>query len=193
MSTTSCDRRKTAAIIRAAIDSGCLFSHPQQEEAVNSAKTEISLDLSPAHEVLKSMAPVSSGQIIPLLQKLQGQYGYLPKEVLLDVCERADLPASRVFGVATFYEQFHLEPQGRHLIRCCRGTACHVKGGQRIIQAIERELGIGEGETTDDLRFTFQTVACLGTCFLAPVIMVDDEYYGQVSADQITSILDQYE
>lgn len=156
------------------------------------AQTEASVDLSPARRIVRSMSPVDSTDIIPLLQKLQGEYGYLPQEVVLAVCEEANLPASRVFGVATFYEQFHLEPRGRHLIRCCRGTACHVKGGKRIIQTVERELGIREGDTTDDLQFSFETVACLGTCFLAPVMMVDNDYFGQMTPERVKSILDQY-
>lgn len=156
------------------------------------AQTEASVDLSPARRIVQSMSPVDSTHIIPLLQKLQGEYGYLPQEVVLAVCEEANLPASRVFGVATFYEQFHLDPRGRHLIRCCRGTACHVKGGKRIIQTVERELGIREGGTTDDLQFSFETVACLGTCFLAPVMMVDNDYFGQMTPERVKSILDQY-
>jgi len=163
-----------------------------QEIAVSFAQTEASVDLSPARRIVRSMSPVDSTDIIPLLQKLQGEYGYLPQEVVLAVCEEANLPASRVFGVATFYEQFHLEPRGRHLIRCCRGTACHVKGGKRIIQTVERELGIREGDTTDDLQFSFETVACLGTCFLAPVMMVDNDYFGQMTPERVKSILDQY-
>jgi NADH-quinone oxidoreductase subunit E len=150
------------------------------------------LDLSPAHRILDAMAPVTEGDIIPLLQRLQGAYGYLPREVVLAVCEQTGLPASRVFGVATFYEQFHLTPRGRHLLRCCRGTACHVKGGKNIIHAIERELGVTEGGMTADGRFTFETVACLGTCFLAPVVMVDDDYYGQMTPGKVRKVLDRY-
>jgi NADH-quinone oxidoreductase subunit E len=150
-------------------------------------------DLAPANEILDAMSPLTSSDIIPLLQRLQDAYGYLPRDVVLAVCDRTGLPASRVFGVATFYEQFHLQPRGRHLIRCCRGTACHVRGGKGIIQAIERELGVKEGGTTDDSRFTFETVACLGTCFLAPVNMVDDDYHGQVTPGRIGDILERYQ
>ena len=150
-------------------------------------------DLSAAFQIVGEMSPVTCGDIIPLLQRLQGAYGYLPRAVVLAVCARADLPASRVYGVATFYEQFHLEPRGRHLVRCCRGTACHVKGGRQVIAAIERETGISAGETSADGRFTFETVACLGTCFLAPVQMVDGNYYGEVAPGGVKRILDQYE
>jgi NADH:ubiquinone oxidoreductase subunit E len=150
-------------------------------------------DLGPALRIVAEMSPVTSTDIIPLLQRLQDAYGYVPPAVVLEVCMRTGLPASRVYGVATFYEQFHLEPRGRHLIRCCRGTACHVKGGKSIEGALERALGVGEGGTTPDGRFTFETVACLGTCFLAPVIMVDGDYYGMVTSRKIKRILDQYE
>jgi NADH:ubiquinone oxidoreductase subunit E len=156
------------------------------------AEATETLDMKHADLIVEQMKPITSSDIIPLLQKLQDAYGYLPREVVLDVCERTGLPASRVFGVATFYEQFHLEPRGRHLIRCCRGTACHVRGGKNIILALERELGVKEGGTTKDMRFTFETVACLGTCFLAPVIMVDDDYFGKVSPGKIKKILGQY-
>ena len=149
-------------------------------------------DMAPAMRVIEEMAPVTEGQIIPLLQRLQDAYGYLPKEVVLEVCELTGLPASRVFGVATFYSQFYLEPRGRHLVRCCRGTACHVRGGRRILDSLQRALGIRDGETTADMQFSLETIACLGTCFLAPVVMVDHDYYGNVSADQVNRILKQY-
>jgi NADH-quinone oxidoreductase subunit E len=150
-------------------------------------------ELGPAWAVVEAMAPVTCGDIIPLLQRLQDAYGYLPPPVVLAVCERTGLPASRVFGVATFYEQFHLEPRGRHLVRCCRGTACQVKGGRNIARAVERELGVSEGCTTEDNRYTFETVACLGTCFLAPVLMVDHDYYGRMAPAKVKRILEQYE
>jgi len=150
------------------------------------------LDTAPADEILGRMGPVTSGDLIPLLQKLQGAYGYLPPEILTKVSKRTGIAASRMYGVATFYEQFHLEPRGRHTIRCCRGTACHVKGGPKIISAVKKSLGIAEGETTEDMRFTFETVACLGTCFLAPVMMVNNDYYGHLTPDRVKAILEAY-
>jgi NADH:ubiquinone oxidoreductase subunit E len=150
------------------------------------------VDLGPALRIVEEMSPVTAGDIIPLLQRLQDAYGFLPREVVLDVCQRTGLPASRVFGVATFYSQFCLEPRGRHLVRCCRGTACHVKGSKRVAQSLQRELGVEEGGTTEDLRFTFETVACLGTCFLAPVVMVGEDYHGDMTADRAKKILEEY-
>lgn len=157
------------------------------------AENAETLDPTAANRIVEAMSPVQSSDIIPLLQKIQDAYGHVPREIVLSVCEQTGLPASRVFGVATFYEQFHLEPRGRHLIRCCRGTACHVRGAKNIIGSIERILGVEEGGTTADGRFTFETVACLGTCFLAPVIMVDEEYFGKVTPAKIEKILDKYE
>ncbi|MBT8397177.1 MAG: NADH-quinone oxidoreductase subunit NuoE [Gemmatimonadetes bacterium] len=157
------------------------------------AQTAESVDLAPAMHIVEEMSPVTSGDIIPLLQRLQQAYGYLPKDVVLTVCENTGLPASRVFGVATFYSQFSLEPQGKHLVRCCKGTACHVRGGQRVMDTVERTLGITDGQTTGDMTFSMETVACLGTCFLAPVVTVDDTYYGQVTPDRLKKVLAQYE
>ncbi len=156
------------------------------------ASTDIELDLSPLDEILDARSPITSNDLCPLLQDIQGVYGYLPPAVLLTLSKRTGIPASQIYGVTTFYEQFHLEPHGRHTVRCCRGTACHVKGGHGMIQAVQRALGIAEGETTEDMRFTFETVACLGTCFLAPVIMVDNDYYGNVTSAKIKGILEGY-
>jgi NADH-quinone oxidoreductase subunit E len=144
-------------------------------------------------QILESFGQVESGDLIPILQLVQKEYGYLPQDVLLEISRRTSIPASRIFGVATFYEQFYLEPHGRHTIKCCRGTACHVRGGRAIIKAIKRLLSIDEGQTTEDMRFTFETVACLGTCFLAPVVMVNNDYYGNLKPTQIENILKKYE
>ncbi len=157
------------------------------------AQAAESVDLAPALQIVEEMSPLSEGDIIPMLQRLQDAYGYLPPDAVLAVCEEAVLPASRVFGVATFYSQFSLEPRGKHVVRCCKGTACHVRGGHRMLGTLERALGVQDGGTTKDMKFTLETVACLGTCFLAPVLMVDGNYYGQVAPDRVKKILDQYE
>jgi len=150
------------------------------------------LDLGPLDEILGSMGDVGGDGLVPILQQVQGAYGYLPKSILMAVSERTGIAASRIYGVATFYEQFHLEPRGRHTIKCCSGTACHVKGGTWIAEAIRLVLGVEPGETTADMCFTFETVACLGTCFLAPVIMVNNDYYGNLSSRKIKKILEKY-
>jgi len=144
-------------------------------------------------EILETIGNVTSGDLIPILQKVQNQYGYLPQDILAEVSKHASIPISRIYGVATFYEQFYLEPHGRHTIKCCRGTACHVNRVSEIINTISDQLDIEPSQTTADGHFTFETVACLGTCFLAPVIMVDDDYYGNLKPDQIKDILKKYE
>jgi NADH:ubiquinone oxidoreductase subunit E len=153
---------------------------------------ESSSDVKLLNGILESMKVVSSSDLIPILHRIQNQYGYLPPDVLLELSKKTGIPASQIYGVATFYEQFHLEPHGRHTIKCCRGTACHVKGGHDMIRTITTTLGIEDGQTTDDMRFTFETIACLGSCFLAPAMMVNNDYYGHLNADKLKSILERY-
>jgi NADH-quinone oxidoreductase E subunit len=150
------------------------------------------LDTEPLDKILASMPNAGSNDLVPILQQVQKAYGYLPKPILMAVSDRTDISASQIYGVATFYEQFYLEPHGRHTIRCCRGTACHVRGSTNIINAIQQALGIEPNETTEDMRYTFETVACLGTCFLAPVMMINNDYYGHLNARKIKSILERY-
>jgi len=150
------------------------------------------LDTEPLEKILASIPDAGQNDLVPILQEVQKAYGYLPKSILMEVSKRTGIPASQIYGVATFYEQFYLEPRGRHTIKCCRGTACHVRGGPDIIKAIEQALGIGPNETTEDMLYTFETVACLGTCFLAPVIMVNNDYYGHLTAGKIKGILKKY-
>ena len=151
---------------------------------------EETLSLDPLDKILESMPNAGDYELIPILQKIQESYGYLPPSVLAAASDRTGIAASRIYGVATFYEQFYLEPHGRHTIRCCRGTACHVKGGRGIIKAIRRILGVEEGETTKDMEFTFETVACLGACALAPVMVVDGVYYGKMTSRRVNFVLD---
>ena len=150
------------------------------------------MEMTALDDILASFGDVGPSDLIPILQGIQNEYGYLPKDVLLEMSKRTGIPASRIFGVTTFYEQFHLEPHGRHTIRCCRGTACHVRDGAKITEEIRSQLGVEPGETTGDMKFTFETVACLGTCFLAPVIMIDNDYYGHLHAKDIEGILGRY-
>lgn len=133
------------------------------------------------------------GALIPVLQKAQNIFGYLPEAVLKQIAESLRLPLSQVYGVATFYAQFHLKPRGRHVIRVCQGTACHVRGSAKILERVKQELGIESGETTPDLRFTLEPVACLGACGLAPVMMVDDNTHGRLTPDMVPDILAKYE
>jgi NADH-quinone oxidoreductase subunit E len=132
------------------------------------------------------------GALIPVLQEVQAIYGYLPEEALARVGEEMKIPLSRIYGVVTFYAQFYLTPRGKHTIRVCRGTACHVRGGRSVLNIVKDTLGIEDGETTNDLQFSLETVACLGTCFLAPVMMVDRSYYGKLAPERVPSILDKF-
>jgi len=130
--------------------------------------------------------------LIGVLQRVQDRFGYLPPPAIEEISLRTGIPLARVYGVISFYAQFYTEPHGKHTIRCCCGTACHVKGAQSVMAALERVLGVKDGETTPDLLFYLETVACLGTCFLAPVMLIDDQYYGQLTPRRIESILRSY-
>jgi NADH-quinone oxidoreductase subunit E len=126
------------------------------------------------------------------MQDIQRLENYLPPETLKYVSRRMEVPISRVYHIATFYKSFSLEPRGRHIIRVCLGTACHLNGAVQNREQIERVLEIRDGETTSDMIFSLEAVNCLGTCALAPVAMVDDEYYGEVTPGKVERILDNY-
>lgn len=134
------------------------------------------------------------GGVIPVLQETQRQVGYLSREAMEVVSEELGVPLAELYGVATFYAQFHLKPRGRHIIRVCRGTACHVRGSAKIMDRIMSMLNVKENGTTDDLRFTLEPVACLGCCGLAPVVMIDEDTHGRLTDDQaaLQKFLDQY-
>ena len=127
--------------------------------------------------------------IIAVLQDMQEQVNYLPEGALRYVADQLDIPASRVYSLATFYRAFSLEPRGRHLVHVCTGTACHVRGAVKVLDTLERELGIQAGETDEQLEFTLETVNCLGACALGPVVVVDGEYYGEMIPAKVTRLL----
>ena len=128
-------------------------------------------------------------ELIPILQEAQEQFGYLPSEVMLEIAKFLRLPESTVFGVSTFYAQFKFSPTGRRKVRLCRGTACHVRGAPRILEEVEKQLGIKPGQTSDDLEYSLETIACFGSCALAPVIVVDDNVYGRMTPKKVAQIL----
>lgn len=130
--------------------------------------------------------------LIPILQDLQDVFGYLPEKELQKVSMHANLPMARIYGVATFYNQFRLQPLGKFVIRVCRGTACHVKGSFDILTTLENELGIKAGQTTRDLLFSIETVACIGACSIAPVVAVNEEFYGKLDAQKMKKLLGQF-
>jgi NADH-quinone oxidoreductase subunit E len=132
------------------------------------------------------------GQLVSILQDVQTEFRYLPMDALVRVSQGMDVPLSQVYQVATFFRAFSLKPRGKHLINCCLGTACHVRGGLRILEKLERSLGITNGNTTKDMKFTLESVNCMGACALGPVIKVDDTYYGQMTTDKIDKVLKNY-
>ena len=142
--------------------------------------------------ILEKYPKDDRSNLIALLQDVQSAYGYLPENDLRTVAEYVNLPFSTVYGVATFYNQFRLKPLGKNIIRVCRGTACHVKNSANILVAMETELGIKAGQTTRDKVFTLETVACIGACSIAPVVNINEDYYGRVAIKEIPKILNKY-
>ena len=128
-------------------------------------------------------------ELITILQEAQERFGYLPREAIETIAKFLRLSASTVYGVITFYAQFKLTPTGRRIVRVCRGTACHVRGGARILREVERRLGIKPGETTDDLEYSLETIACFGSCALAPVMVTDKDVRGRMTVTKVGQIL----
>lgn len=155
----------------------------------------MSTDYSAAHSFNKVMEILerferSHTKIIPILQAVQEEYRYLPQEVMTFIATSLGVSPARLYGVATFYSHFSLEPKGKHILKMCDGTACHVRGSSAVIDAIRDKLNLSNKKiTTDDMMYTFETVSCLGACGLAPVLVVDEEVYGQVTPDQALSII----
>ncbi|MBI2851568.1 MAG: NADH-quinone oxidoreductase subunit NuoE [Chloroflexi bacterium] len=146
-------------------------------------------------ELARVLAPFQGqkGATIPALQKVQEKLGYLPEEAISEIAKFLGLSKNEVYGVATFYAQFRFERQGEHVIRVCHGTACHVRGSPRISETLEEELGIKEGETTKDNKYTVEGIACFGSCALAPVMVVDNKIYGRMTAPKVKQILGEYQ
>ncbi len=132
------------------------------------------------------------GALMLIMQRAQDIFGYLPEDVQYYIAKQLDIPVGDVYGIATFYAQFNLEPKGEHIIGLCLGTACYVKGAQKIMEALEDTLGIPAGGTTKDGRFTLNATRCLGACGLAPVMMINDEVYGRLTPEQIPEIIEKY-
>ena len=132
------------------------------------------------------------GALIPLLQSAQDSYGYIPEKAIHYISEIVNIPAADIYGVITFYSQFRLKPLGKNVIRICEGTACHVNSAKTILKALQDELGIGVGETTEDGLFTLQSVACLGCCSLSPVIMVNEDTHGNLTTDKTKKVIKKY-
>ena len=130
--------------------------------------------------------------LVDILHDIQSEIGYLPKEVLEETGRALDVPLSRVYSVVTFFKAFSLKPRGRHLINVCMGTACHVRGAVKVLEKIEQELGIKSGENTPDLKFTLETVNCVGACALGPMVVIGEDYHGEMTPETVSSILENY-
>ena len=158
---------------------------------LNQKKTEITADDTDLRliEPLIEKNKAKKGNLIPLLQGAQDLYGYIPKVVFEKISAECGIPLSDMFGVATFYSQFRLHPVGKHIIKVCHGTACHVQNAKEISEALEESLRIKDGETTEDRFYTLESVACLGCCSLAPVMMVADQTYGKLTGNEAVKII----
>ena len=145
-------------------------------------------------KVLEIIAPWRNrkGGLVPILQGLQQAMGYVAEPAVRIVSDELKIPMSEIYSVATFYAQFHLTPRGRHIVRVCRGTACHVRGSLKILDAVKEQTGCPENGTTEDRRFSLEPVACIGACGLAPAMVVDDQTFGRTTPDGVSAILAQF-
>jgi NADH-quinone oxidoreductase subunit E len=132
------------------------------------------------------------GMLVSILQDTQAEFGYLSREVITEISRQLDIPLSQVYGVATFFKAFSLTPRGRHLIQVCLGTACHVRGAEKILDTVERELGIKPGENDKDLNFSLETVNCVGACALGPIVIINGKYSGEMKIEAVKPLLDGY-
>lgn len=150
------------------------------------------MELKPVDDILENY-PQVTGSLISILHEVQSHYNYLPEDVLRHLAKKTGVPVTRLYSIATFYHFFSLTPKGKHQVRVCLGTACHVKGGQRILDEMKRKLGVDEGETTPDMKYTLDAVRCIGACSLAPVMVVDNDTHSNVTSKKALDILKKYE
>jgi len=149
------------------------------------------VDLESVHRIIERHS-YQKTSLIGILQDIQAEMNYLPRKALVQVSRNLDIPLTNIYEVATFYKAFSLEPRGKHTIQVCLGTACHVRGGARVLGFIESRLEVKSGETTKDLIFTLESVNCLGACALGPMMVIDKKYYGKINTRKIESILERY-
>jgi len=167
-----------------------------QMNEVNPSKTtqeEVDIDYLELDKIIEEEFGNDKENLIMILQAIQRRYNYLPQATLKYLSEKIDVPYSQIYGVGTFYATFSLEPKGRNVISICLGTACHVRGGERVRERIEDTLNLNGKKTTEDMRFTLEGVRCIGCCSLGPVIKVNEDVHGRIGADEVKKILDKYE
>ncbi len=148
----------------------------------------MSIDINKTKDIVRKY-PKKDSSLIPILQDINAEYNYLPCDALKLIGDELGVPLSKIFSVSTFYKAFSLKPKGKKIIKVCMGTACHIRGAPLLVDELEKELNIKAGETTEDLEFTIEAVNCVGACAMAPVIVVNEQYYGNVKPDEVKKIL----
>ena len=146
-------------------------------------------DLAGERDVIAALVSACEGDLVGLIQDVQARYGFLPRNVLREVASQLQVPLARLFGIATFYGAFHLKPRGRHVVKVCSGTACHVAGATHVTESLARHLHVEPGETTEDMNFTLERVACVGCCSLAPVLVIGGDTHGRVSRQDAIDVV----
>jgi len=155
---------------------------------MNNKKSEMEIEQKRLQELIAECSS-QHWPLIPLLQKIQNEFGYIPPQIIPLIARELKLYPSEVQGVISFYAQLYTEPRGRKTVRVCRGTACHVRGGKTILKLVKQQLGVDEGETTEDLEYTLETVACIGVCALAPNIVIENQVYGNLNPQKLGQLL----
>ncbi len=153
----------------------------------------IEIDYLELDQIIEKEFTGNKENLIMILQSIQRRYNYLPKAALSYLSVKLGVPYSKIYGVGTFYSTFSLEPRGRNIISICLGTACHVRGGERVREKIEDTIDIRDGETTEDMKFTLESVRCIGCCSLGPVIKINEDMHGRITSEEVKTVLDQYE
>jgi len=157
------------------------------------SQQEVEIDFMELDSIIEKDFNADRENLIMILQAIQRRYNYLPRPALTYLSTKIGIPFSKIYGVATFYSTFSLEPRGRNIISICLGTACHVRGGERVREKIVESLNIADGQTTPDNRFTLESVRCIGCCSLGPVVKINEDMHGRISSDKVAGVLDQYE
>jgi NADH:ubiquinone oxidoreductase subunit E len=152
----------------------------------------VAIDYMELDTIIEKQFSGDKENLIMILQEIQKKYNYLPQASLIYLAEKIGIPISTIFGVGTFYSTFSLEPRGKHIISICLGTACHVRGAEKARERIQEVLNIRDGQTTEDMRFTLESVRCLGCCSLGPVVRVDDDIHGRITSDMAGKIMEKY-
>jgi NADH-quinone oxidoreductase subunit E len=154
---------------------------------------EVAIDYMALDNIIDNEFKNDKENLIMILQAIQREYNYLPQAALSYLSVKIGVPISKLYEVATFYSTFSLEPRGRNIVSICLGTACHVRGGERVREKLEETLGIGDGETTSDKRYTLESVRCIGCCSLGPVVKINEDMHGRIASDEVEKVLVQYE